>query len=470
MTTTDEIIEIIKQLAAERDSFTTDEIRPLLRSDFSPRSIPAAVGKARRDGIVEEVDRVKSTIPERKGSLVPVLRGTGMTMTLPNAGRSNTAGANSSGAPAGIAAEITSLKDYLDSNGYICGVEEVATLLLLLASRTWVIIAGPSGTGKSSFVRQISEALKGKFHDIQVKPNWVSSEDSLGYFSEIAQKFIPGTATTALLAAGADTERAHFIRFDEMNLASPEYYLAELLSAGESWHTTSTGGQHSDAIQLPPAPDGAELPTIRLHPNVFLVGTVNIDETTRVLSPKVLDRSGVYELKHVDLFALPENIEDRSNCGAPELPLIKRMLSDRPHSLVSLEPTTEHAQTLAHFLSNLTEAASALGGPIGYRQRDAILTMLTLGSRHGLTDVLPTDTILDVGLRSAVMPKWQGSTPAANQALRRALISLLDVQVPNDAGIESLQAQVTTSRFPRSCEKLMSMMSQYSHLGYFSAW
>jgi hypothetical protein len=63
MTPTEDVVEIIKQLAAERDTFTSDDIRPLLPSGASPRSIPPAVGKARRDGIVEEVDRVRSTIP-----------------------------------------------------------------------------------------------------------------------------------------------------------------------------------------------------------------------------------------------------------------------------------------------------------------------------------------------------------------------------------------------------------------------
>ena len=87
-----------------------------------------------------------------------------------------------------------------------------------------------------------------------------------------------------------------------------------------------------------------------------------------------------------------------------------------------------------------------------------------------MSDVLSIDTIIDLGLRTAVMPKWQGSTPASYKALRRALSVLLAVDLPDDASIELLRARANVSRFPRSCEKLLKMIAQFNSLGYFSAW
>src|SRR5262249_36696232 len=144
---------------------------------------------------------------------------------------------------------------------------------LLLAARSWVILAGPSGTGKSSLVRRVAEVLDSEFHDIQVKPNWVSSEDSLGYYSEVSGTFVPGVFLKALQAAYDDPESLHFVRLDEMNLASPEYYLAEVLSAGEAWRTGASGHVESDLIQLPPVPDGIPRPEVRIRDNVYLIGT-----------------------------------------------------------------------------------------------------------------------------------------------------------------------------------------------------
>ncbi|WP_433876249.1 McrB family protein [Sinomonas atrocyanea] len=470
MTTTEDVLEIIKHLAAERETFTSDDIRPLLPPGVKPTSIPPAVSKARRDGIVEEVDRVKSTIPERKGSLVPVLRRGGSHLALVQTAPTTSGAPTATSGLSELADEVVDLKDYLNATGYVCGVEEIATFLLLLAGRTWVILAGPSGTGKSSLVRRITQALAAQFHDIQVKPNWVSSEDSLGYYSEVSRTFVPGVALTALLAAQDDLEALHFLRFDEMNLASPEYYLAEVLSAGESWRLNESGHAESDVIQLPPAPLGTPLPEVRIRDNVFFIGTVNVDETTRTLSPKVLDRSAVFDLHHVDLFATPSSQASIEEPAIPRLGRVRGLLTDRPRSLAALNPSDGEVETVAQLLSTLGEVGSALGGPVGYRQRDALLTMLTLGSRHGLTDVLSPDTILDIGLRSCVMPKWQGSTPSSHAALRRGLAILLEVEVPDDASIATLQSQASVSRFPRSCEKLLAMIQQFAALGYFSAW
>lgn len=474
---TDEIIEVIKKLAAERETFTSDDLRPLLPAGATPMQIPAAIGKARRHGLIEEVDRVRSVIPERKGSLVPVLRRPGSGLALI---ASSTLGAVSEALEdanddliSKSAKELDVLRRHLEQVGYVIGIEELASILLLLASRGWLILSGPSGTGKSSLVRYLCEAFAGIFHDVQVKPNWVSSEDSLGYYSEVAQKFIPGILLTAFIAGQEAPKQLRFVRLDEMNLAPPEYYLAEVLSAAEDWHYADDGLNWSEDLQLPPAPVDAEVPEVRIADRVYLIGTVNIDETTRTLSPKVLDRAAVYDLHHVDLFA--SSTEGSGSAPVekvplPAIPSLYALLTDRPRSLFATRYQPEQLEAVATLLSSLVDVAGPLGGPIGYRQRDALVALIALAERHGFYSVLPRDSVLDVGLRSCVMPKWQGSTPAASMALRRALAILLEVDVSEDISVDSLRPLVAVSRYPRSVERLLAMLEQYGQFGYFSAW
>lgn len=474
---TDQILEVIKTLAGERETFTSDDLRPLLPHGATPMQIPAAVGKARRLGLVEEVDRVRSVIPERKGSLVPVLRRPGSGIALVG---SSTAGAVSEAVQdadedivSKSAKELDALRQHLEQVGCVIGIEELASVLLLLATRGWLIISGPSGTGKSSLVRHICRAVGGEFHDIQVKPNWVSSEDSLGYYSEIAQTFVPGVLLSALVEAQESPGELHFVRLDEMNLAPPEYYLAEVLSAAEEWQRGDDNRNWTSPVQLPPAPVDAEVPEVRLADLVYLIGTVNIDETTRTLSPKVLDRAAVYDLHHVDLFAAPPEGSDaaeNAETDAPDMPGLLALLTDRPRSLLATGYKPDHLEAVAALLSSLMDIASPLGGPIGYRQRDALVALVTLAERHGLYSVLPRDSVLDIGLRTCVMPKWQGSTPAAALALRRALAVLLEVDVPEEVSVDSLKPQIAVSRYPRSADRLLTMLAQYDQLGYFSAW
>jgi hypothetical protein len=474
---TDQILEVIKKLANERETFTSDDLRPLLPEGATPMQIPAAVSMARRLGLVEEVDRVKSKIPERKGSLVPVLRRPGSSIALVGSASS---GAISNAIKAAddelvskTAKELDALRAYLELNGYVIGIEELTSIILLLAGREWLILSGPSGTGKSSLVRHVCSAVSGRFHDVQVKPNWVSSEDSLGYFSEVGQVYVPGVLLSAFIEAQQEPDQLHFIRLDEMNLAPPEYYVAEVLSAAEEWHSGSDKRWWSSEIQLPPSPEGVVIPKVRVASSVFMVGTVNVDETTKVLSPKVLDRAAVYDLHFVDLFAAPDATTEPGENGvlpAPALPQLLSLLRDRPRSLRASGYRPDQLEAVANVLNALVDVATPLGGPIGYRQRDALVILLALSERHGLDSVLTRDSVLDIGVATCVMPKWQGSTPSAARALRRALEVLIEVDIPEDLSIDAVRPQVALCRFPRSAERLLAMLEQYDQLGFFSAW
>lgn len=60
------------------------------------------------------------------------------------------------------------------------------------------------------------------------------------------------------------------------------------------------------------APEELPPKELRLPPNLYVVGTVNVDETTRAFSPKVLDRAFSLELSDVDFTDYREELGDGS--------------------------------------------------------------------------------------------------------------------------------------------------------------
>ena len=135
---------------------------------------------------------------------------------------------------------------------------------------------------------------------IPVGSDWTSNENILGYPDGLNASAYNSTPILDLvLRAELKADLPHFLILDEMNLSHVERYFADMLSAIESdeaiplyegnyddpnsWRSTST------KKKIPPK--------VKLPKNLFVIGTVNVDETTYMFSPKVLDRANVIEFR-----------------------------------------------------------------------------------------------------------------------------------------------------------------------------
>jgi energy-coupling factor transporter ATP-binding protein EcfA2 len=131
---------------------------------------------------------------------------------------------------------------------------------------------------------------------VPVGADWTSSEHVLGYADGLDKsRYIRTKALDLVLRSLAEPDLPHFLILDEMNLSHVERYFADLLSAietGEPLHLHSD----RDAEGAPTLRDGVP-GELRLPSNLFIVGTVNVDETTYMFSPKVLDRANVLEFR-----------------------------------------------------------------------------------------------------------------------------------------------------------------------------
>ncbi|MBH0157317.1 AAA family ATPase [Fictibacillus sp. 5RED26] len=171
--------------------------------------------------------------------------------------------------------------------------------LTALDDKHFVILNGISGTGKTQLCRLYANAVYGLDYEsenpyltiIPVRPDWMDATALFGYYSSFEKKYIKTEFLQVLLSAQKERDKPHFIVLDEMNLARVEYYLSDYLSAVES----------RKEILLHNREDVMEIPQkISIPPNVYVLGTINVDETTHSLSDKVLDRAFVMTLSDVD--------------------------------------------------------------------------------------------------------------------------------------------------------------------------
>ncbi len=200
--------------------------------------------------------------------------------------------------------------------------ELMIRLMAALRTKPFAILAGHSGTGKSRMVRRLAymtcrdktllgEDTPGNFCMIQVKPNWHESTDLLGYYSALEKSYKTTDFVKFLVKAYAYPNVPFFVCLDEMNLAPVEQYFAEYLSAIESAKKQGadilTDRLISKDVEIADlkceyheSVDWLKAHGLTIPKNLFVVGTVNMDETTCQFSRKVLDRAMTIEMNEVN--------------------------------------------------------------------------------------------------------------------------------------------------------------------------
>ncbi len=188
------------------------------------------------------------------------------------------------------------IRQAIDLSGAVYSPDLLRRYHLSLKTRRFVILCGVSGSGKTLLTRMYADAVKAEYCLVPVAPNWTTNEDLLGYYNPLSKqyydtdfsKFLRQASRAHKSAINVEKQPEPFhLVLDEMNLARVEYYFAKFLSGMEV--LTSAG----KAQVTMSGPDVVDLP-----PNLYFVGTVNVDETTQGFADKIYDRAQVIEVTH----------------------------------------------------------------------------------------------------------------------------------------------------------------------------
>ena len=266
----------------------------------------------------------------------------------------------------------------------------------------------------------------GNYTVIPVRPDWVDNRGLLGYLNPLTNEYSTTEFLDLLLRARDEERRAEaagekphpfFVILDEMNLARVEHYFSDFLSALESGESIPL--HENETIESGESESGPQVPRkLKVPGNVLFTGTVNVDETTYMFSPKVLDRAFTIEFDQVDLkgFAEDASSDDASglNLDAQQesLDLLQSGSSDDDDWKPSRDDWVEFSeQTAGHHaaLLRLHDILEAQHRHFGYRVANEIARFVNLARQQSKDSNAGVDAAFDLALLQKVLPKFHGT-------------------------------------------------------------
>ncbi|PXV67019.1 dynein-related subfamily AAA family protein [Halanaerobium congolense] len=377
--------------------------------------------------------------------------------------------------------KLSQIKNYIKAQGYTYPDKLIENFYLSLKTKPFVLLAGISGTGKTKLVELFARAIgcsseNDRFKLISVKPDWNDSADLLGY-SNIRGDFQPGPILETIKKAAEDPANPYLVCLDEMNLARVEYYFSDFLSKMETRHydgdqiKTDRLLNENDFDQNDSNDSKAKYSNLHIPDNLYLIGTVNMDETTHPFSKKVLDRANTIEFNQIDLTAfLEEDYTDQ----AQSLKITNQFLKTEYLNLKDLLPVKkDEVRRTTEELERLNEILKKANLQVGYRIRDEINFYIVEALDK---ELLAENTAFDKEILQKVLPRIQGSSAI----IKEILLELFDFFSGSSFSQENgqlsagvwnyYQANQESFKYPESAEKTAYMLRRFEEDGFTSYW
>ena len=369
--------------------------------------------------------------------------------------------------------KLTQIKSFITNRGFTYKDNLIENLYLSLKAKPFVILAGTSGTGKSKLAKLFAESIKAEYKLVPVRPDWSDSSDLFGHL-DLEGKFIPGAITDFIAKANNNLSKPHILCLDEMNLARVEYYLSDYLSVIETRRvqdgkivtdpvlTKESFGKDTTAFE--------KYGELSLPENLYIIGTVNMDETTFPFSKKVLDRANTIEFSNVDLsfpdFSSMESANPLDNINNDFIKSKYLILKD------CLDYQSE-LSSLCEELEKVNQILAKANLHVGYRVRDEIV-FYTLNNK--IEQLIDDDKALDNAIMQKILPRIQGSSNTVKEMLyelfKYCLGDTRGIQIEQDSGSESLfnilESNIAT--YEESAKKIAFMIRRFEEDGFSSFW
>ena len=303
-----------------------------------------------------------------------------------------------------------------------------------------------------------------KYQIVPVGANWTDNTNIVGYYNVITEEYQSTPAYELIKQAQDDPENPYFLILDEMNLSHVERYFADFLSAIESGEEIPLYG-NNDTLTLPS--------------NLFIIGTVNVDETTYMFSPKVLDRANTIEFDTLLAWEyMSSDINDDDFKG--NINYLQSPLMDSDISNLNIQDLNEILSkitydgddlwdTLAMELTGFQETLKGSGFDFGFRVINEILRFMVVAWRYENSpeEWDNWERYFDAQIKQKILPKLHGSEKAIGNVLTNLFNICLENR-NNNENPKNFNITKENSRYYTSAVKLQNMAKVLSDQRYVS--
>lgn len=429
---------------------------------------------------------------------------------------------NAVAAQATVPSTAVDVVAYCKSRGFAFPPELLARYVAAFLTKPFVILAGVSGTGKSKMAELVAEyysqvaspqsttALntapaaatgsayvfaappgtdKSRFALIAVRPDWIDNQSVLGFVNPITQSYESTQALDLILRASAAQAASHgaadtpryFMLLDEMNLAKVEHYFSDWLAASESrryvggdsiaqqsiplHRSTASLTAHIGASGLSAATSVSVPQDLVLPTNLVVTGTVNVDESTYGISPKVLDRAMVIEFDEVDLSQL------RGQAGSLAAETFRLPTALPAFGLATTTDYRSLPEATHEHLKAINEILEQARLHFGYRSATEMARFMTI-YKSFLPALAHTEEewlrALDVAVLQKLLPRLQGNRAKLERMLVRLCSFLRDLSVPADLPATTMFERRAEADLPKSYARALEMLDSLRDFGFVS--
>lgn len=352
------------------------------------------------------------------------------------------------------------LIEKIKSTGLIYSDDLIKRFAYALMTKPFVILSGLAGSGKTqlalAFAECMSEDVERQVRVVSVGADWTNREPLLGYPNALKsdEYVMPECgALDLLIEANENPNKPYFLILDEMNLSVVERYFADFLSAMESKKLIALWKGESERVPH----------EIKLPKNLYIIGTINVDETTYMFSPKVLDRANVIEFKiaanEMETFLQNDPIVDRSACHSACAGMAEDFLT-RTKNCATGADTDKIQVALNGFFKEL----KTVNAEFGYRTANEIYRYI-----NNVGEELGNHGAIDTAILQKLLPKLHGSRKKLAPVLS-ALWKLCFKDADSVVAIEGVKdfSEVKGLIYKDSAEKILRMYNAVVDNGFTS--